>query len=325
MIAIAVALLGSEYLSGCAGVVAGSSPSGNPSTSTQGQLSATPASASFPNVAAGSVSSQTITILNNGKASATIANITVTGTGFGTSGLLIKLPLVIAAGQSSAFNVTFTAGASGSASGSILLTSDAANSPLRIAATGSVIAATSSLGVNPASLSFGDVMLGSSSSIAAALTNNGNANVTISGVTTTGAGFGVAGVAANTVLAPGQSAVLNTTFAPTVGGTTSGMISVASDAGSAVTVALSGNGVQASTHAVALNWNASTSDVVGYYVYRQASTDGAFAKLNAAPIVSTAFTDGSVQQGQTYTYVVTAVDADNAESGYSDGAVISIP
>lgn len=329
VIAMAIALLGSQCLSGCAGVVLGSKSSGNPSTpnptptpTPQAKLSATPASASFPNVTAGSVTSETITLSNSGNGSATISNVTVAGAGFGTSGL--NLPLVIAAAQSSTFTVTFTATASGNASGFISLSSDAPNSPLTILATGNVVAATRLLGSNPASLSFGDVPLGSSTSLVATFTNSGNANVTISGVAVTGAGYAVSGVAPNTVLAPGQTAALNTTFAPTVAGSAAGMVTVNSDASNSVALPVSGNGVQVNSHSVALNWDPSTSVVVGYYVYRQTLTS-TFAKLNAAPVVLTQFTDSNVQSGQDYTYVVTAVDADHNESDYSDAAVVTIP
>jgi fibronectin type 3 domain-containing protein len=79
-----------------------------------------------------------------------------------------------------------------------------------------------------------------------------------------------------------------------------------------------------SSHSVALNWDPSTADVIGYYVYRM-MPDGTYAKINNAPVVPTAFTDTSIQSGQTYTYVVTAVDADNVESDYSGPAVAVIP
>jgi len=53
--------------------------------------------------------------------------------------------------------------------------------------------------------------------------------------------------------------------------------------------------------------------------------NGALAKINPAPAVLTAYTDASIQSGQTYTYVVTAVDANNVESDYSDPVLAVIP
>jgi fibronectin type 3 domain-containing protein len=59
-------------------------------------------------------------------------------------------------------------------------------------------------------------------------------------------------------------------------------------------------------------------------VYR-AVADGGYAKINSAPAVDTQYVDGSIQTAQMYTYVVTAIDADNVESEYSDPVVVTIP
>lgn len=289
-------------------------------------LAASPQSASFPNVAAGSTTSQTITLTNSGNSSTTLFSISVSGTGFGTSG--VTLPLVIAAGQSSTFNITFAAGAaatSGNLNGSISLTSDASVSTLMIPAAASVIAATRLLTVNPTSINFGNVTVGTNNSLAGTLTNNGNSNVTISGMVVNGAGFGVSGFGANTILTPNQSAGFNATFAPAVTGNAAGTISVASNATNPITISIIGTGVQPSSYWVALNWTASTSVVVGYNVYRQTGTSGTYAKLTVAPIALTQFQDNGIQSGQTYTYVVTSVDADANESDYSNAAAVTVP
>jgi fibronectin type 3 domain-containing protein len=91
-----------------------------------------------------------------------------------------------------------------------------------------------------------------------------------------------------------------------------------------LTIALLGSGGQLTSHTVALNWDPSTSDIVGYYVYRVLA-DGTYAKANSAPIVLTTFTDTNLQSGATYTYVVTAITADNVESDYSDPVLATIP
>jgi hypothetical protein len=160
--------------------------------------------------------------------------------------------------------------------------------------------------------------------LGATLTNVGNTNVTISSVTVTGAGFTATGVASNTTLTPGQTANLSAGFSPAAAGTVSGLISVNCNGASPVVIALAGIGAQASAHSVALTWDPSTSDVVGYYVYR-ALADGTYAKINSAPDVNTQYTDTNLLSGQTYTYVVTSVDADNNESDYSDPVVVDIP
>lgn len=78
------------------------------------------------------------------------------------------------------------------------------------------------------------------------------------------------------------------------------------------------------THSVSLNWNASTtSNVVGYNVYR-GTTSGSYSLLNSMNS-STSYTDTAVQNGQTYYYVVTAVDSVGAESSYSNPSPAVIP
>src|SRR5438034_7667626 len=104
------------------------------------------------------------------------------------------------------------------------------------------------LSPSPTSVSFGNVSVGNSSLLAVTLSNNGNSNVTISGVNTAGAGYGASGVSANTTLAPCQTATLNVVFAPTAAGSVSGSVSVASNAGnSPATISLSGSGVAQTT------------------------------------------------------------------------------
>jgi hypothetical protein len=329
-----VALLG---LNGCAGVVTATSsnapskssnpPAGNPTTPVpsgtgQAQLAASPSSASFVNVATGSSSSQTIALLNSGTADATISNATVTGAGFSITGL--TMPVKVAAGSSATFNVVFAPRAAGQANGTVTVMSDAPNSPLTITATASAVTTTTALTSSAASLNFGDVLLGGTNSLGATLTNVGNTNVTISSVSVTGAGFTLTGVAANTTLAPGQTANLNAGFSPSAAGAVSGLITVNCNCASPVVIALAGNGAQASSRSVALNWDPSTNDVIGYYVYR-ALTDGTYVKINSAPDVNTQYTDTNLVSGQTYTYAITAVDADNVESDYSDPVVVVIP
>jgi len=328
---VALVLAASLIGNGCAGVVMGSNSTAKggtsggvtppPANNPQPQLSATPMSASFPLVTAGTSGSQTITLQNGGTSAVTISNAMVTGAGFSTSGL--ALPTSIAAGQRTTFNVMFTPSSAGNAAGSVSLVSDAPNSPLVISASGTALAATALLSSSVSSLDFGSVLVGSAASLGVTLMNAGNANLTLSSLLVSGTGFNVTGAGANTVLTPGQTAALNVTFSPTAAGTAAGSIAIGSSAG-AVSIALTGSGGQLSSHTVALAWDPSTSDVVGYYVYR-ALPNGTFAKINPAPAVLTAYTDANIQSGQTYTYVVTAIDANNVESDYSDPVLAIIP
>jgi len=79
-------------------------------------------------------------------------------------------------------------------------------------------------------------------------------------------------------------------------------------------------------HDVSLNWNPSTSSGIrGYNVYRGTVQGGPFTKLNPTALPLTRFNDTSVQSGETYYYVVTATDADNVESVYSNEVSAAIP
>jgi hypothetical protein len=104
-----------------------------------------------------------------------------------------------------------------------------------------------------------------------------------------------------------------------------GSVTITSNASnSPLTISVSGTGVVV-THSATLSWTASTSVVVGYNAYRSSISGGPYTKLNSAPDASTTFTDSSVVSGQTYYYVVTAVDSNNVESVYSNQATAVIP
>jgi fibronectin type 3 domain-containing protein len=77
---------------------------------------------------------------------------------------------------------------------------------------------------------------------------------------------------------------------------------------------------------VTLNWHASTSaNVTGYNVYRGTQSGGPYAKVNTVLDTSTTEVDYAVTAGQTYYYVVTAVNASSQESAYSTQIKAVIP
>ena len=80
-----------------------------------------------------------------------------------------------------------------------------------------------------------------------------------------------------------------------------------------------------STHSVSLTWTASTSTNVTYNVYRSATSNSGYLKINSAPVSVTSYTDSPVQAGQTYYYVATAVATSGTESAYSNQATAVIP
>jgi hypothetical protein len=81
-----------------------------------------------------------------------------------------------------------------------------------------------------------------------------------------------------------------------------------------------------SPSAVSLAWMASVSDnVAGYNVYRAMASGGPYSKLNTALIGTTSYLDSTVQSGNTYYYVATAVDTTGRESSHSNQASAIMP
>jgi fibronectin type 3 domain-containing protein len=88
---------------------------------------------------------------------------------------------------------------------------------------------------------------------------------------------------------------------------------------------LRGSGVAPVQHSVSLSWAASTTTgVVGYNVYRGSVSGGPYAQVNSNDPGLT-YTDSGVSTGQTYYYVVTAVDSTGTESPYSNQAQAVVP
>ena len=98
------------------------------------QLSVSPTSLSFGSLTTGTSATQSVTISNTGNSSVSISQVSASGAGFSTSG--IALPLSLAAGQSASFSVTFAPASAGNLPGSVTIVSNATNSPLTVALSG---------------------------------------------------------------------------------------------------------------------------------------------------------------------------------------------
>jgi HYDIN/CFA65/VesB-like, Ig-like domain len=193
--------------------------------------------------------------------------------------------------------------------------------------TPTVTTETKLLSANPSLLNLGDVNVGGISVLGSTLTATGNSSVTVSNISISGPGVTASGVSVGQVILPGQAATLNVTFTPSLIGAVAGSITVTSDAAnSPTTISLLGVGVQLLSHSATLSWLASgSSSVVGYNVYSGTTSGGPYTRITASPIGATTYRDDSVDSGQTYYYVVTAVNSSNAESAYSNQASASIP
>lgn len=182
------------------------------------------------------------------------------------------------------------------------------------------------LNASVSSLNFGSVTVPGSSSQNITLTNAGNSPVTISQVLVSGAGFNAGGSAAGLILSPAQSTSFSVLFAPSASGPAIGSVMVSSNAtNSPSTIALAGTGVLPVSHSVALSWAPGPTGIVGYNTYVGSASGGPYSRLTSAPLQSTSFVDTSAQSGQTYYYVVTALDATNQESAYSTEVSATLP
>ena len=183
-----------------------------------------------------------------------------------------------------------------------------------------------SLSLSVQSLSFGSVNVGASQSQTVVVSNSGSANVTISNVSVSGPGVACRGADHWTRFGSSTTATIYVTFAPAAAGSVTGSVVITSDAANSTTLfTVSGTGVQAAaSHAVELTWSPSTSiDVAGYDVYRGLTSDGPYTMLTTT--AATNYTDTNVQAGQTYYYVLTAVDSSNVQSAFSTIASATIP
>jgi len=82
---------------------------------------------------------------------------------------------------------------------------------------------------------------------------------------------------------------------------------------------------QSASYSVSLSWNASSSSVIGYNLYRGTQSGGPYAKMNPSVLSNTNYTDSSIQSGATYYYVSTSINGENQESAYSNQASATIP
>jgi hypothetical protein len=170
---------------------------------------------------------------------------------------------------------------------------------------------------------FGNVGVDASSRVSITLTNNGLFPVHVTGVNISGTGFSTQGVSTGLTIGPGQAATLIAIFSPIALGNAAGSISVLSDAVNAnIAISLQGTG----GHSVVLSWVPGDSTPVFFYnVYRASVSGGPYTLLNSLPITTTQFVDTTVQAGQTYFYVVTAVNINVIESIYSAEISATIP
>jgi len=295
------------------------SSSGN---SSQPAVTIAPASYTFSSQVVNSTSSPgSFTLTNSGNASLSLTQISVSGDFAQTNNCGSSL----AAGSNCTINVTFTPTTTGNRTGALNFSDNAAASPQSVALYGTGVAA-GTLAISPSSLSFGDVVVGQTTSLAVTITNSGGESVTISSASASSSQLQLTGLSTPLTLAASQSKSFDVSFTPSASGSLSASIQLANNSAAAtLSLPVTGSGVTAPSHSVTLKWSDSGTGLIGYNAYRGTVSGGPYSKLTSAPTPETEYADVDVTAGDTYYYVVTAVASDGVESGYSSQVSATIP
>ncbi|MGH9503478.1 MAG: choice-of-anchor D domain-containing protein [Terriglobales bacterium] len=300
--------------------LSGSGAAVSPAIATPGVLAVNPGVLNFAGVQAGSSQSLSAALTNSGQSTVTVAQAATTSNSFILNGL--SLPMGLAAGQSVTFSVTFAPVSAGSASGSLSISSDAATPTLTVALAGAGLAP-GQLSVTPPSADFGNVTVGTSKTQSGTLTASGS-SVTLSSASVSDSEFSLSGLAFPVTIPAGQSLPFTLNFTPRASGAAGAVLSFASNAAAAAAENLSGTGVAPPQHNVSLSWD-TVSAVTGYNVYRGSQSGGPYTKINPVLDAGTDYVDSSIQGGQNYYYVTTAVDSTGGQSPYSNEIQVAIP
>jgi hypothetical protein len=278
-------------------------------------VTASPSLLSFGQVPIGGNASLPVVLTNTRSGKVTLPGIQSTVSEFSMTGA--TFPLTLAAGQSVALNVIFAPQSAGTIGGSLFVYGAGLNIPL----TGTGTTA-GQLIIAPAPLNFGSVPVGTTQMQPITLSASG-ASVIVSSATSNSPQFVLEGAHFPLTIGAGQSLSFNVGFTPQAGGAESGSLSFISNASDSDAIeSLLGTGT-ATQYSVNLWWN-STSDVVGYNVYRSGNANGAYTKINSALEPNTAYTDSTVAANNTYYYAATSVNSSGQESARSTPPVQAV-
>ena len=191
-------------------------------TSTQ-QLTCAPCNVNFGSVPVGQTETEVVVLTNGGSSSVTLSAVNFSGTQFSMSNL--NLPLTLASGQAVVLYATFSPSVIGWTGGKGIVTSNASNSQLQLELGGGGIKSDAVV-ASPASVSFGQVAVGSSSTVPIVLRNTRPWKVKITAWQATGSGLTLSGPVLPLTLNGGQTVTLNLTFSPQTAGTSGGSVFV---------------------------------------------------------------------------------------------------
>jgi trimeric autotransporter adhesin len=291
------------------------------SAASDSSLTCNPQDLQFGTVTLGSSSTLPAAITNRGSATITIADGAAVGAEFSLRG--IAFPLTLQPGESFTFNISFAPMTSGTVNGSIDF-SGSHGVMLNVPLMGNAAEA-GKLVDSPDIEKFGNVPVGKKSQRTATLSAVGG-SVTVSSAHSNNTEFTTSGLRFPLTIAAGQNVNYYVIFQPQKAGKTSGLLSFRSDADNGVVrSSLDGNGTAPKTYTVNLSWEPSSSQVIGYNVFRGTQSGGPYSMINSTVDPDTSYVDNGAEGGEIYYYVTTAVNSNGQQSGYSNQAVVQVP
>jgi len=231
-------LLGTGILGGCAGIVTG----GKTTPPEVAAFQVSPTNVNFGKVGVGKQTTQTVAVTNTGSKPVSITQATASNPAFSLTG--VTLPMTVATGQSGNFTVAVTPSTSGTLSGTLTVQGSDGATPAVVNLSATAVAPTPQISLSSSSVQFGTVGVGSTSNLSLTISNSGNADLTVSVISLTGAEYSVSGILTPKTITAGASALVGLTFQPTVGGAAAATLSITSNdpANPTMSVALGGTG-----------------------------------------------------------------------------------
>src|SRR5207253_1674494 len=179
-----------------------------------------PSSLSFPSQLVNTTSAvQTVTLTNTGTAALSVTSIVASGDFMQTN----TCGTSVAAGANCAISVTFTPTATGTRTGAITITDNAAGSPQSVNLTGT--GAAPGVSLSPSSLTFGNQNL-NTTSVAQSVTLNNTGNVALSVTSIVASGDFMQTNTCGTSVAAGANCTISVTFTPTATGIRTGAVTI---------------------------------------------------------------------------------------------------
>ena len=257
-----------------------------------------PGSLAFPDqVVSSSSTSQSVTLTNNSSAAVNVTSVAIGGTNASDFTQTNNCVGSVASGGSCTVNITFAPAAAGRSTASLTIVTSLAANGIAVSLSGTGDAATRTVSLAPGSLTFaGQVVGAASASQPLTVTNTGNAALTISDVSFSGANASDYAETDNCVgsLAPGAACTVNVTFKPTATGTRTATLAVADNAmspASPQTVSITGTGQDFSLAAAASQSATVMPSQTASYTLTVGSTSGFNQAVNltcsGAPAAST--------------------------------------